>query len=78
MEASPGSTGHQVEHGVGIKENQTILEKKNAERCGKTESMTTFRAKREIILKIQDIYVKSKSVSSSSCRSYVNPIKNYS
>ena len=67
MEASPGSTGHQVEHGVGIKENQTILEKKNAERCGKTASMTTFRAKRESILKIQDIYVKSKSVSSSSC-----------
>ena len=78
MEASPESTGHQVEHGVGIKENQTILEKKNAERCGKTESMTTSRAKRESILKIQDIYVKSKSVSSSSCRRYVNPIKNYS
>ena len=67
-----------MEHGVGIKDNQAILEKKNAERCGKTESMTTFRAKRGSILKIQDINVKSKSVSSSSCRSYVNPIKNYS
>ena len=73
VEASPGSTGHQLEHGVGIKENQTILKQKNAERCGKTESIKTFRARQKIILKIQDIYVKSKSVSSWSCRSYVNP-----
>ena len=64
MEASPGSTGRQLEHGVGIKENQTILEKKNAERCCKTESITTFPAKEERIMEIQDIYVKSKSVSS--------------
>ena len=61
---SPASTGHQLEHGVGIKENQKILEKKNAERCCKTESITTFRATQESILKIQDIFVKSKSVSS--------------
>ena len=74
VEASPGSTGHQLEHGVGIKENQTILEQKNAERCCKTESITTFRAKEERIMEIQDIYVKSKSVSSWSCRSYVDPI----
>ena len=64
VEASPGSTGHQLEHGIGIRENQTILEQKNAERCGKTESITTFGAKKKILMKIQDIYVKSKSVSS--------------
>ena len=31
-----------------------------------------------VMMTIQDIYAKSKSVSSRSCRSYVNPIKNYS
>ena len=65
VEASPASsTGHQLEHGVGMKENQTILKQKNAERCGKTESIKTFRAKQTCMMKIQDIYVKSKSVSS--------------
>ena len=78
VEASPGSTGHQLEHGVGIKKNQTILEQKNAERCGKTESITTFRAKEKRIKEIQDIYVKSKSVSSWSYRRNGNPIKNLS
>ena len=70
--------GRQLEHGVGIKENQTNWKKKNAERCGQTESITTFRAKPKIIIKIQDMYVKSSSVSSWSYRSYVNPIKNHS
>ena len=78
VEASPGSTGHQLEHGVGIKKNQTILEQKNAERCGQTESITTFRAKEKRIKEIQDIYVKSKSVSSWSYRRNGNPIKNLS
>ena len=64
MEASPGSTVHQLEHGVGVKENQITLEKKNAERCCKTEGITTFRAMQKNMMKIQDIYVKSKSVSS--------------
>ena len=70
--------GRQLEHGVGIKENQTNKKKKNAERCGQTESITTFRAKPKIIIKIQDMYVKSSSESSWSYRSYVNPIKNHS
>ena len=30
------------------------------------------------MMAVQDTYVKSKSVSSGSCRSYVNPIKNHS
>ena len=77
VEASPGSTGHQLEHGVGKKENQTILEQKNAERCCKTESITTFRAMQKSMMKIQDIYVKSKSVSSWSYRRDINPIKNF-
>ena len=70
--------GRQLEHGVGIKENQTNWKKKNAERCSQTESTTTFRAKPKIIIKIQDMYVKSSSVSSWSYRSYINPIKNHS
>ena len=67
--------GRQLEHGVGIKENQTNSKKKNAERFGQTESITTFRAKPKVIIKIQDMYVKSSSVSS---WSYVNPTKNQS
>ena len=70
--------GRQLEHGVGIKENQTNSKKKNAERFGQTESITTFRAKPKVIIKIQDMNVKSSSVSSWSYRSYVNPTKNHS
>ena len=70
--------GRQLEHGVGIKENQTNSKKKNAERFGQTESITTFRAKPKVIIKIQDMNVKSSSVSSWSYRSYVNPTKNQS
>ena len=67
MKASPGSTGRQLEHGVGIMENQTILIERNAERCYKTESITTLSAKEKIMMPIPDIYVKSKSVSLRSC-----------
>ena len=78
MKASPASTRRQLENGVGVKENQTILKQKNAERCGKTESITAFRAKHTRMMIIQDTYVKSISVSSWLCRSYVIPIKNLS
>ena len=59
-----------------MKENQTILKQKNAELCCETESITTYRAEQNVIKTIQDIYVKSKSVSSWSCRSYIIPLKN--
>ena len=78
VKASPASTRHQLEHGVGVQENQTISKQKNAERWWITESIITLRAKKTNMMTIQDIYVKSKSVSSWSCRIYVNPIKNLS
>lgn len=64
VKASSALTGRQLEHGVGLQENQTNLKKKNALRCGKTESITTLSAKQHVMMTIQDTSVRSKSVSS--------------